>query len=197
VSVTLPFAGARPRFRSARPVLLALPPLLSAAAAYAFPDGAPWEAAEQEGCAQCHFDAPPREDSSAVTIDGLPTELEAGRTYPLTVRLSDRDMAVTGFLLSAWQGTESAGRFTATDDRVETKEAQARSTEAGTAVTEPGQAEWSLSWTAPDRPARSVVLDLWINAGNGDRSPFEDTTHHRKWRIDAASDEPAGEARPR
>ncbi|MBN1237022.1 MAG: hypothetical protein JXB36_00900 [Gammaproteobacteria bacterium] len=178
---------------SALPALLASSALLIAPASHGFPDGAPWEAAREEGCVQCHFDAPPLENSAAVTIDGLPSNPEAGQTYPLTIRLSDGALALAGFLLSAWQrDTESAGRFTAGDDRVETNQAQARSTEQGaSAAAQSGEAAWSVSWTAPERLEPPVTFDLWINSANGDRSPFEDTTHHRMWQLgEAAAGQP-------
>jgi hypothetical protein len=170
-------------------VIAALPPLAAAASAGAFPDGAPWEAALQEGCVQCHFDAPPVESSDAISIAGLPERVHAGRRYALTVRLSGGDMAAAGFMLSAWQSTESAGAFTASDGRVATNEAQARSTESGAAVTATGVAEWSLEWTAPKEIDAPILFDLWANAANGDRSPFEDTTHHRRWQIAPARED--------
>ena len=163
--------------------------LLLPLAAQAFPDGAPWEAARQEGCIQCHFDAPPQQDSPSVTIEGLPDEPLAGHTYPLTIRLDDDDMAAAGFLLSAWQNDRDAGRFSAGDDgRVETNASQARSTEAGSTVASAGGVEWSVSWTAPERIDAPVVFDLWANSANGDRSPFEDRTHHRAWRVGTGSE---------
>lgn len=161
---------------------------LAAASAAAFPDGAPWEAAQQEGCNQCHFDAAVTRDSKAVEIVGLPGSFAPGRRYRLTLRLVAEDMQTAGFLLTALAGTEPAGRFVAVDDRVATALAQARSTEAGTRLQSAGVAEWAVEWIAPETAADAVLFLVWANASNDDRSPFGDATHRRVWRLDASSD---------
>src|SRR5690606_13446538 len=136
---------------------------LSALRAHALPDGAPWEAALDKGCPQCHFDAPAVEDSPALAIEGLPERIAPGARYPIAVRLADADMRKAGFLLSAWQGEhEPAGRFAAVDERTAVNGAQARSTAAGAAVTA-GAVEWALEWTAPEA-SEPVRFELWANA---------------------------------
>src|SRR5690606_41697996 len=35
---------------------------------------------------------------------------------------------------------------------------------------------------------RSVVFDVWANAGNGDRSPFGDAIHHHVFEVAASAD---------
>lgn len=160
-----------------------------AGSAAAFPDGAPWEAARQEGCAQCHFDAAARLESSAVEIDGLPERVSPGARYRLSIRLVDEQMVKAGFLLSAWfDGNETgAGAFAAADARTDTHGAQARSTEAGAALTRQGVAEWTLDWIAPQATDLPVRIELWANAANDDQSPFGDVTHRRSWQLPAAA----------
>jgi hypothetical protein len=161
---------------------------------FAFPDGAPWEAAGGEGCVQCHFDAPPDESSAGVSLLGLPGTVSPGARYPLTIRLEDERLENAGFLLSAWQGPEGvgsleAGRFEAADAKVATAGARARSTEEGSLPTSDGVAEWSVVWQAPASLDGPVVFELWANAGNDDKSPFGDATHRHEVRLgaDAAS----------
>src|SRR5690606_16731495 len=125
------------------------------------------------GCPQCHFDAPPVEDSAAIAIEGLPERATPGMRYEIVVRLTDAEMRNAGFLLSAWQGDkEPAGSFAAVDERTAVNGAQARSTKAGSAV-RAGVAEWALEWTAPADP-EPVRFELWANAGNDDASPLGD-----------------------
>jgi hypothetical protein len=150
--------------------------------AQALPDGAPWEAARDQGCPQCHFDAPAVPDSPALENDGLPQRIEPGARYALVVRLSDAEMRKAGFLLSAWQEGEPAGRFAAVDERTSVNEAQARSTAAGAEVGDAGVVEWPLEWTAP-QSVKPVRFDLWANAGNDDASPLGDATHRRSWSV--------------
>ncbi|HEX7081689.1 MAG TPA: choice-of-anchor V domain-containing protein [Gammaproteobacteria bacterium] len=176
------------------------------ALAAAFPDGPPWEVAGNEGCVQCHFDAPATEDSEALSLAGLPSEVTPGSHYRLTVRLTAPEMAIAGFLLSAWHEAappatgdaespaqhDGAGAFAALDAKTTANGAQVRSTEAGSVVETPGVAEWSVEWTAPTTIDGPIVVELWANAGNNDQSPFGDATHRRVWTIRPA---PAGAPR--
>ena len=168
----------------------ALAALAAAGPVRAHPDGAPWKASGRPGCVQCHFDAPPTEDSTAVAIGGLPERVEPGASYRLTVRLSDAAMRKAGFLLSAWQGSEPGGSFRPADDRVTANAAQARSTLAGAGVDERGIVEWLIDWIAPQKSGELVTLELWANAANDDASPLGDETHHRTWSVAVAGARP-------
>lgn len=156
--------------------------------AVAFPDGAPWEAAEApEACNQCHFDASLVEASAALELVGLPERIEPGATVRFTLRLSDAAMASAGFLLAATGADGGAGRFGPVDARTSAEGAKARSTEAGSRLSASGRAEWTLDWTAPAAaPASSVLFHVWANAANDDRSPFGDATHRRSWTFTLA-----------
>jgi hypothetical protein len=158
---------------------------LAASPALAFPDGAPWDAAEGEGCAACHFDRPPVAPSDALTLSGLPKVVRAGESYRIAVALRGADMARTGFLVAVWQGAAPAGRFEAVDGRTEGEGARARSTLVGAEPTGPGEALWSLLWHAPDRGTGPLRFLIWGNAANGDDSPLGDETHRSELTLPA------------
>lgn len=167
----------------------------AAPAVFAFPDGAPWEAAGGEGCVECHFDAPPEEPSAALSIHGLPPAASPGGRYSLTIRLADEDLVNAGFLLSAWLGPDGlgsleAGRFEANDEKVATSGARARSSEEGSRPATPGVAEWTVVWRAPESLDAPIVFELWGNAGNDDKSPFGDRTHRRLFEVGAETARP-------
>lgn len=162
--------------------------------ALTFPEGPPWDAAGETGCTQCHFDAPAIEASDALAIVGLPDAIAPGARYPLTLRLVDEHTARVGFLLTARHGDRPAGAFDADDERVESNGAQARSTEAGSAPTEPGLAEWRVIWQAPHERTGPIELELWANAGNDDKSPFGDTTHVKRFRFGDREAQPSSGA---
>lgn len=175
----------RPGARTA--ALAAAASLLWTAAAAAFPDGAPWDAAGAGGCAQCHFDAAPVEDSGALSIEGLPAAAEAGATYRLTVRLA-APLARAGFLLSARRCGRPTGAFAARDGTTEAGAAQVRSTLAGSEPAAAGAAGWTVDWTAPESPGGPITLEVWANAANDDGSPFGDEMHRRRWTVPLTKD---------
>lgn len=150
----------------------------------ASPDGAAWETAEAaNGCLMCHLDSPQALESEALTIEGLPKRPTAGERYELTIVLKDPTLRNAGFLLSIWADGTTTGELSATDDRVETRGAQARSTWDGSFPAAAGEARWRLAWTAPAVMDQPVRFDLWGNAGNDDLSPLGDRLHHQIWQL--------------
>jgi len=147
--------------------------------AAAFPDGAPWSAAEKDGCMGCHFDGPLRDESRALTIEGLPERIQPETRYSLTLRLRGDSMETAGFLLKAEQTRGAIGRFEAGSEAVETKKALARSVDGEAGLESRDHAVWKLDWRAPARIDGPVRFILWANAGNGDASPFGDSVHRR------------------
>lgn len=151
-----------------------------AAPAHAHKGLAPWENAGLPGgdtCMQCHFDGVAVEDSEALALKGLPETIEAGATYPLTVRLTDRAMGAGGSIISAVNAAgEASGAFAAVDEGVEAQAAQARSTTKA-ASPDDGSIEWRMEWTAPEEVAAPIRFYLLANAANDDESPFGDTIH--------------------
>ncbi len=80
--------------------------------ARAFPDGAPWGAANpaaEQDCAACHFGVEPVHASDALAIYGLPQKLEAGVTYDLAITFEDPSIVVAGFQLIAQAVEQDVG----------------------------------------------------------------------------------------
>jgi hypothetical protein len=156
--------------------------------AFAFPDGAPWDSGSKEdGCAACHFGSPLRLDSRDLQILGRPDSIKPGGTYALKVRFTQDEMALAGFLLSAFDTEGPVGTFTPVDKTTSTQNAQARSTLTGSVLTRPGMAEWRLKWVAPADLTNPVSFVIWASAANDDQSPFGDFIHHRTWRMKVTS----------
>lgn len=162
----------------------ALPALLLASVgAFAYPEGAPWGAADPdagETCASCHYDYEPVHDSPALGIDGLPEIAAAGERYDLVIRFAAVDAAVSGFqLLAVAEG--GAGRFISGDTAIEAIGAAGRSTRT---VAAGDGASWSLTWEAPASGCSPVSLFLAAAAANDDQSPLGDTIHYRQFRVE-------------
>ncbi len=154
-------------------------------AARAFPDGAPWGAANpaaEQSCATCHFDADPVRDSAALVISGLPLNLAPGAIYKLKIILEDPDTVTAGFLLIAQAANHEAGTFFSTEAEVEFIGAVIRSTAPlrGDAVV-----SWEVEWRAPTTVVSPVVFHVAASAANDDGSPFGDTIHFRSYELTA------------
>ena len=163
--------------------LIALSVVVAPAPLSAFPDGAPWGSADPKGvqsCASCHYAAEAVLDSKSVVATGLPDEIETGKTYSLTLALSQLDHETAGFLVAA-----SHGEFLKTDsENIEVLQSMARSTTPKPSGEEGG---WEVNWMAPLdlQPGDTVTFDIAINASNDDASPFGDVVHYRKIQIAA------------
>lgn len=158
--------------------------LAAPAPAPAAPDGAEWETADNpQGCLACHLGAPVTTESEGLAIDGLPEKPVAGRTYTLSITLSDPELKNAGFLLRVAAAVGSPGTLAALDMTTETNGALARSTFEGTTPAETGTARWQLEWTAPAPVAGPLRFDLWGNAGNWDLSPLGDRLHRRSFEL--------------
>jgi len=154
-------------------------------AARAFPDGAPWGAANpaaEQHCASCHFDADPVRDSVALVVEGLPSEPIPGSTYELKIIFQDPDIVIAGFQLIAHAGHEQAGTFASSDANIEFIGAAIRST--APAKGDEG-ASWVVDWHAPAEVTLPVVFHVAASAANDDGSPFGDTIHYRSYRLPA------------
>jgi len=146
--------------------------------AHAFPDGAPWNAVRDPGCADCHFDGEVHPAAGAVNIEGLPETVAPGGVYRLRITFDGGDAdSRYGMLLSFLANGAEAGQFVSSGDGVEIKGAQVRSVTG----LEDRPPRWDAVWQAPETlPAEGVRVLLWANAGNGDGSPFGD----RVYRLD-------------
>lgn len=146
--------------------------LCLAPAAAAHPGAAPWEADGRPGrdnCATCHFEAEPVRGGAALTLGGLPEQIEPAKVYELTLTLKHDGMKVAGFLVSA-----AGGRFEP-GEGVEVQADAARSTLAK--AKQGDVATWRLSWRAPEEMLREAAFYLSANAGNDDQSPFGDVIY--------------------
>ncbi len=152
-------------------------------AAHAFPDGAPWGAANpaaEQHCATCHFEVEAVHDSGALSIDGLPSRPVPGASYTLTIVFDDPEIVTAGFQLTAHAGEYQAGTFTSDETNVEFVGSAIRST--APAKSEKG-VTWTVEWHAPDEFALPILFFIGASAANDDGSPFGDTVHYRSYRI--------------
>jgi hypothetical protein len=152
-------------------------------AARAFPDGAPWGAANpaaEQNCASCHFDADPVRDSESLIIIGLPQQPEPGAIYELEIILSDPDTATAGFQLIAQAANQEGGTFASSVDGVEFIGAVIRST---VPIRSDGRVSWAVEWRAPTVIVSPIVFYVAASAANDDGSPFGDTIHFRSYRL--------------
>jgi hypothetical protein len=148
----------------------------------AFPEGAPWGAANPdsaENCSTCHFDDDPVRDSAALSIDGLPGSPMPGESYELTIRFADPDAVIAGFQMLA-TADDSAGEFHASSEHIEYLGAAIRSTDPSR---NEGEVTWQLTWTAPRRAVATVTIFLAVMGSNDDGSPFGDRVHFRAFQV--------------
>jgi len=155
--------------------------------AFAYPEGAPWGAANPdatESCANCHYDYEPVANSPALSIEGLPANVVPGQRYSLVVRLVDDEARVSGFQILASRPQGDAGMFGSDAADIESDGEASRSTAVRTQAE---RFEWPLWWQAPAQGADDVVLFLAASSANDDQSPFGDRIHYRRFRLNLPS----------
>ena len=151
-------------------------------AAGAYPEGAPWGAANpeaDESCDSCHYDYDPVHASAALTVDGLPAFAIEGQEYRLTVRFSGDEAISSGFQLMAEGADAQGGTFRSEDDDIESIGSAARST--ATRLQDDGL-EWTLWWRAPNA-TDTLRFFVAASSANDDQSPFGDTIHYRQYDV--------------
>jgi len=147
---------------------------LSMSAAVAFPEGAPWGAANPdaaEHCGSCHFGYDATLDSNTISIIGLPEVAIPGQAYELQVSFDDAEAVIAGF-----QSLATAGEFQSETADIEYLGAAIRSTKPAPAGT---GFQWTLTWTAPELSDARVIIYVAVVAGNDDLSPFGDRAFFR------------------
>lgn len=151
--------------------------------ASAYPEGAPWGAANpgaEESCSSCHFGSEPVMNSAALIISGLPETPAAGISYPLIIEFASPDAVVSGFQLIAAANDANGGSFQSEDENIEYVGEVVRSTSASTVA---DKVSWSVFWIAPEVVSLPVIFYLAASASNDDLSPFGDTIHYRSYEI--------------
>ena len=154
-------------------------------AARAFPDGAPWGAADPdatENCGTCHFDGEPARDSKALAVSGLPENLSADTLYDLVVTFENPGGVAAGFQMIAWAGHSPAGQFTPQATDLETVGAAVRSTEP---TRSDGPVSWAVRWRTPATIDSTVRIHVAATAANDDQSPLGDSIHFRSYEYPA------------
>ena len=110
---------------------------------FAYPEGAPWDAADvnsADSCNSCHFDQEPVRASDSISIL-FPERIDADGENLLRVIVDADVSAVVGFLLQS-----EAGTFTG-EEGVEVLEGQVRSTHPSRP--QEGRVVWHIRWRAP------------------------------------------------
>lgn len=152
---------------------------LRLAASHGYPDGAPPGFSggfKEDSCLACHFQQDLNAPPGRVSIEGHPSEYEAGKRYTVTITVIRVGMQRAGFQLTArfkdggaQAGTLAPGpidtaRVAVADDG---KVQYAGQTKAGSTLSEPGVARWSVAWTAPSAGG-AVIFHVAANAADGD-----------------------------
>ena len=152
-------------------------------AARAYPDGAPWGAANpaaEQNCATCHFGTDPVPDSEALVIKGLPRRPAPDSIYKLEIIFDDPDAVIAGFQLFAQAADHQAGTIVSSVADVEFIGAAIRSTMP---IKNNRRFSWAVEWRAPGVVASNIDFYVAASASNDDGSPFGDTIHFRSYRI--------------
>ncbi|MEM9172697.1 MAG: choice-of-anchor V domain-containing protein [Pseudomonadota bacterium] len=153
----------------------------------AYPEGAPWGAADptsDEHCASCHWEQDAVMASERVQVTGWPDHYAAGRRYAITVRLIEIDGAISGFqaLLNSTDATSGRLMLPASPPPAMTP-LEISPTGRGVRSISPQPLKdliWSFDWQAPEQPNQCISLNVAISAANGDESPFGDVIHYRQ-----------------
>jgi uncharacterized protein (TIGR03435 family) len=150
---------------------------------------------KESACDACHFEADINLKPGQLTISGVPLRYTAGERYELTVTLARPEMKIGGFQLAArfetsgmQAGTLAASAADAKRIKIETSSGiqYANQTKAGTGLTSPGSAKWTLVWTAPKEPT-PVVFHAAANAADDDGAARGDYVYTAVARSQAAS----------
>lgn len=145
----------------------------------------------EETCHSCHFDYDLNWDEGGLTVDGINDEVEAGKTYEITIKVKREEMGKAGFQLSTrFSDGSQAGTFQlGENERVMfTQEVPdslqyVQHSEAGTDPVRDGENSWEIVWKAPDSISDSIHFHITANAANGDQSEFGDWIYQRSYKV--------------
>jgi hypothetical protein len=154
--------------------------MFAATQAAAYPDGAPWGAAnpaDEEHCASCHFEHAPVHESAAIEVSGLPSQLSPDESYALSIELLDDTAISAGFQLIVSAADENPGRISSSAADVEFIGTAIRSTAP---LISDRKFAWALQWHTPSVINLPLTLFVAVASANDDGSPFGDTIHFRQ-----------------
>jgi hypothetical protein len=157
-------------------------------------------------CIICHNEFELNAFGGMLSVEGLPEAYEPGGSYPLVVRLETTDMVLGGFQMamrfaSGPLAGDDAGRWEVLNDAVTVTAdsidgcVYAHQAPAGTVMSNPTLATWTLVWHAPEEGG-DAVLNAAANSGNGDNSPFGDLIYTFSDTIPAGTGSFGGERVP-
>jgi hypothetical protein len=153
--------------------------LIRPVASHSYAEGAPpgfTGGFKEQSCDACHFHAAPNAGPGKLTIDGVPDRFIAGQAYRVTISLTQSNLKLAGFQLSArfkddgaQAGTLAKEPGSETRVGIETQSGvqYAGQRREGAAIVAPNESSWTLMWTAPPA-ARTVVFHVAANGANGD-----------------------------
>ncbi|MEL6868796.1 MAG: choice-of-anchor V domain-containing protein [Pseudomonadota bacterium] len=175
--------------RAATACTVALVAVIATQIARAYPEGAPWGAADpaaDQHCASCHWERDPVYESNAITLQGLPEQLRPNTEYELALVFSDAAAVVSGFQLIIAADGHRAGTLSAHSDDIAINviESSARST--AVQRLDAGATTWRISWRTPATLSGPITLFTAASAANDDQSPFGDQIHYRRFDVAAA-----------
>ncbi len=168
-------------------VLPAAGALLFAGAACAFPDEPPVAVTGgfgEDSCHACHFDSEPDSGAGALSLQGWPERFTPGEVYPLTLHLTDPDMALAGFQLAvrfAEDGSQ-AGELSVPEQEsariglLESRDVQYIHQQGPDQASAP-DIVWHIEWTAPQADQGEVLVHAASVAGDGDASQVGDQVY--------------------
>jgi hypothetical protein len=162
---------------------------LATHSANAYPDGAPWGAANpaaDENCATCHFDHEAMQHSKAIRIGGLPERPAPGSEYELELEFLDPAAISVGFQLIVQAPDEHSGTLSSLAAGVEFIGAAIRSIAP---LRNDTGVSWTLTWHTPVEIKLPIRIYVAASSTNDDESPFGDTIHFREFVIRNVSTE--------
>ena len=146
----------------------------------AFPDGAPWGAADPKSpkaCTSCHFDSDPVASSQAITMTGWPARLASATAVGLTIQFTEPNAEIVGFEIASGSGAFALGQR-----GVEVLGPAARSV---VPIVNDDGVSWQLNWQTSEPIEVLIVFLVAVLAANNDESPFGDTVHFRSFTFAA------------
>ncbi len=163
--------------------------------AAAYPDGAPWGAADPaspQSCASCHFDGDVVPGSNAISLFFGLNEITPGEPLDIHLQFKNPENKKVGFQIIAMVGT-----FNSASEDVEVHGRLARSIvsrdngswaeEVGTDIVT-NATTWRLQWVVPDNPGQKVNFWIAMNESNDDQSAFGDRIHFKRVQVSISQD---------